>query len=73
MDDEQDRVEAPPAALGRARRDTGEGDEGNGDDDDAEEPREADGELEVDVPEIDGGPNVESDGGDGVPAPIVRF
>ena len=37
----------------------------------AEEPREADGELEVEVLDIDGGPNVESDGGDGVPAPIV--
>ena len=81
MDNEQDRVEAPTLAqrflqrhgpAGVARDDDGDNDEGIGNDDGAEEPREADGELEVDAPEINGGHNVEGDGDDGVPAPVIR-
>ena len=49
MDSEQDRLEAPPTAPSRTRRDIGGDGEGNGDDDNAEEPQEADGELEVEM------------------------
>ena len=80
MEDEQEGngVPIPPAArrflerhrpaqdaLGGANRGTDEGnDEGDGSDDGAKEPREADGEAEVDEPEISGEPNAD----DGVPA-----
>ena len=81
MEDEQDKLETPPVARrflerhrpagsapSRARNDTGDNDEGIGDNDGAEEPREADGHLEVDAPEINGGPNVVGDDESGVPA-----
>ena len=81
MDEEQDEARAPfvqrfleqhrPAVFGSARVDSGDNGEGNGDDNETEEPREADGELEVEAPEISGGHNVEGDGEDGVPAPVV--
>ena len=81
MDEEQEEVRAPfvqrfleqhrPAAFGSARVDNGDNDEGNGDDNETQEPREADGELEVEAPEISGGHNVEGDGEDGVLAPVV--
>ena len=73
MDDEQGSNETPPAAniflewhrpagnrLGSAGRDNeedGENDVGD-DDNEANDQREADGELRVEVPEADGDPNV---------------
>ena len=78
MDEEQDRTEDPttaqrflqqhrrplswPAAIGSAMDATGDNDEGIGDDNETEEPREADGELDVEAPEINGGHNVEGNG-----------
>ena len=53
---------------GIARDDTGDNDGGIGSDNGTEEPREADGELDVEAPEINGGHNVDGDGEDGVPA-----
>ena len=79
MEGEQD-TEAPtlaqrfidqhrPAVFGTARGDNGDNDEGNGDDDETEEPREADGGLDIDAPEINGDHTVEGNGDDRVPAP----
>ena len=58
-----------PAVFGTARGDNGDNDEGIGDNNETEEPREADGALNVDAPEINGGHNVEGNGDDGIPAP----
>ena len=69
MEGEQD-TEAPtlaqrflnqhrPAVFGTARGDNGDNDEGNGDEDEPEEPREADGGVNIDAPEINGGHTVE--------------
>ena len=58
-----------PAVFDTARGDNDDNDEGIGDDNETEEPREADGELNVDAPEINRGQNVEGNGDDGVPAP----
>ena len=60
MEDEQD--------TGIPRDDNGDDDEGNGDDDDTEEPREADGGLDIDAPEINGDHNVEGNGEERAPA-----
>ena len=82
MQSEQDNLEAPTLAqrflqqhrpVGIARDDIGDNDEGIGNDDGAEEPREADGELEVEAPEINGGHNVEGDHESGVPAPRIPY
>ena len=81
MEGEQD-IEAPTLAqrflqqhrpVGIAGDDTGDNDEGIGNDDGAEEPREADGELEVEAPEINGGHNVEGTDESGVPAPPIPY
>ena len=81
MEGEQD-TEAPtlaqrfidqhrPAVFGTARGDNGDNDEGNGDDDETEEPREADGGLDIDAPEISGDLTVEGNGEDRAPfAPL---
>ena len=61
-----------PAVFGSARSDSGDNDQGIGVDNETEEPREADGGLDVDAPEISGGQNVDGNGGDGVPAPRPR-
>ena len=79
MDEEQDEVRAPlaqrflerhrPAVFGSARGDSG--DEGVGVDNGTEEPQEADGELDVDTPEISGSRDVEGNGDEAAPAPVV--
>ena len=82
MGGEQGESEAPtlaerflrqhrPAVFGSARGDSGDGDEGVGVDNGTEEAREADGELDVDAPEISGSHNVEGNGEDAAPAPVV--
>ena len=82
MGGEQDEAERPtlaqrflrqhrPAVFGSARSDSGDNDQGIGVDNETEEPREADGWLDVNAPEISGGHNVEGNGEDGVPAPEV--
>ena len=79
MEGEQD-TEAPtlaqrfldqhrPAVFRTARGDNGDNDEGNGDEDETEEPREADGGLDIDAPEINGDHTVEGNGDDRAPAP----
>ena len=82
MEGEQDNLETPTLAqqfleqhrpAGIARGDIVDNDEGVGNDDGAEELREADGELEVDAPEINGGHNVVGDDESGVPAPPIPF
>ena len=80
MGGEQDESEAPtlaerflrqhrPAVFGSARGDSGG--EGVGVDNGTEEPQEADGELDVDTPEISGSHDVQGDGEGTVPAPVV--
>ena len=82
MEGEQDKLETPTLAqrflqqhrpVGIARDDTGDNDEGIENDDGVEEPREADGELEVDAPEISGSHNVVCDDESGVPAPPIPY
>ena len=81
MEGEKD-IEAPDLAqrflqqlrpAGIARDDNGDDDEGIGNDDATEEPREADGELEVEALEINGGHNVEGTDESGVPATPISY
>ena len=57
--------------FGSVRGDSGDGDEGVGVDNGTEEPREADGELDDNAPEISGSHNVDGNGEDAAPAPVV--
>ena len=87
MEDEQGSSEPPPVAriflerhrpvgnrfssVGRDIEEDGENDDG--DDNEAMDQREADGELRVEVPEVDGDPSVAVDAGPEMLVPLAQL